>query len=159
MDLKLLQRLIRIMKRGELTELEIDEKDSGLRLRLRRGGEAPPAQIHLLSGASVGGQSTLPAPGVAPAGAPVAPAAPERPAGHTIASPMVGTFYRASSPDAEPFAQVGTRIKVESPICIIEAMKVMNEIKSEVAGEILEVLVENGEPVEFGQPLFLVQVD
>jgi len=156
MDLKLLQRLIRIMKRGELTELEIEEKDSGLRLRLRRGGEAPATQVHLLQGAPVGG--SMPAPGPHPGAAPAASAAPAR-AGHTISSPMVGTFYRSSSPDSEPFVQVGSRIQAESPLCIIEAMKVMNEIKSEVAGEILEVLVENGEPVEFGQPLFLVQVD
>jgi acetyl-CoA carboxylase biotin carboxyl carrier protein len=156
MDLKLLQRLIRIMKRGELTELEIEEKDSGLRLRLRRGGEAPAAQVHLLQGAPVGG--SMPAPGPHPGAAPAASAAPAR-AGHTISSPMVGTFYRSSSPDSEPFVQVGSRIQAESPLCIIEAMKVMNEIKSEIAGEILEVLVENGEPVEFGQPLFLVQVD
>ena len=70
---------------------------------------------------------------------------------------MVGTFYRASGPDAEPFVQVGTKIAIDTPLCIIEAMKVMNEIKSEVAGEIVAVLVENGEPVEFGQPLFLVE--
>jgi len=156
MDLKLLQRLIRIMKQGELTELEIEEKEPGLRLRLRRGVEAPAPQFHLLPGPAVGG--TAPSAGAQPAGTPAAQAAPA-PGGHTISSPMVGTFYRASGPEAEPYVQVGTRIQVESPLCIIEAMKVMNEIKSEVAGEILEILVENGEPVEFGQPLFLVQVD
>jgi acetyl-CoA carboxylase biotin carboxyl carrier protein len=156
MDLKLLQRLIRIMKRGELTELEVEEKETGLRLRLRRGGEAPATQVHLLQGHAVGG----PAPSAAPpaGGTPAAQAAPAA-GSHTISSPMVGTFYRASGPDAEPFVQVGSRVQTESPLCIIEAMKVMNEIKSEVAGEILEILVENGEPVEFGQPLFLVQVD
>jgi acetyl-CoA carboxylase biotin carboxyl carrier protein len=157
MDLKLLQRLIKIMKRGELTELEIDEKETGVHLRLRRGSEAPPPQVHVVQSGPVGLQAapaTAPLLGAAPA-SPGAPAA----AGHTISSPMVGTFYRASSPDAEPFVSVGTRLKVESPLCIIEAMKVMNEIKSEVSGEVLEVLVENGEPVEFGQPLFLVQVD
>jgi len=159
MDLKLLQRLIRIMKRGELTELEIDEKESGVHLRLRRGGESPAPQVHVLQGGAVGVQAAPAAPLLGAGGA--APATQAAPAatGHTISSPMVGTFYRASSPDAEPFVQVGTRIKPESPLCIIEAMKVMNEIKSEVAGEVLEVLVENGEPVEFGQPLFLVQVD
>ena len=156
MDLKLLQRLIRIMKRGELTELEIEEKESGLRLRLRRGGEAPATQVHLLQGAAASGQAVPSAP--APASGPVTTPA-EAPAGHTIASPMVGTFYRASSPEAEPFVQVGTRIKPEAPLCIIEAMKVMNEIKSEVAGVVLEILVENGEPVEFGQPLYLVKLD
>ncbi|MFN0008272.1 MAG: acetyl-CoA carboxylase biotin carboxyl carrier protein [Planctomycetota bacterium] len=160
MDLKLLQRLIRIMKRGELTELEIDEKETGVHLRLRRGSEAPAPQVHVLQGGAVG---VHPASAAGPhlgagSGSPAIPAAPAT-AGHTITSPMVGTFYRSSSPDAEPFVQAGTRIKAESPLCIIEAMKVMNEIKSEVAGEVLEVLVENGEPVEFGQPLFLVQVD
>ena len=156
MDLKLLQRLIRIMERGELTELEIDEKESGLRLRLRRGGEAPATSVHLVQGAAAGVPPPVP---VHPTGPAAAPAPHATPAGHTITSPMVGTFYRASGPDAEPFVQVGARIRAESPLCIIEAMKVMNEIKSEVAGEILEILVENGEPVEFGQPLFLVQVD
>jgi acetyl-CoA carboxylase biotin carboxyl carrier protein len=156
MDLKLLQRLIRIMKRGELTELEVEEKESGLRLRLRRGGEAPATQVHLVQSGAGGAALPLASPA---GGAAAAPGAPERPAGHTIASPMVGTFYRSSSPDAEPFVQIGARIQAETPLCIIEAMKVMNEIKSEVSGEILEILVENGEPVEFGQPLFLVQVD
>lgn len=159
MDLKLLQRLIRIMKRGELTELEIDEKETGVRLRLRRGGETSGPQVHLLQGAAVGVQAASTGPLIGAGGVPSAVPAAASPAGHTISSPMVGTFYRSSSPDAEPFVQVGTRIKLESPLCIIEAMKVMNEIKSEVAGEVLEVLVENGEPVEFGQPLFLVQVD
>jgi acetyl-CoA carboxylase biotin carboxyl carrier protein len=74
-----------------------------------------------------------------------------------ITSPMVGTFYRSSAPDADPFVDVGVRIEEEDVICIIEAMKVMNEIKAEFGGEIVEILVENGEPVEFGQPLFLVQ--
>jgi acetyl-CoA carboxylase biotin carboxyl carrier protein len=97
-----------------------------------------------------------------PAALAPAAAAPEAPArketiGTPIPSPMVGTFYRAGSPEAEPFVSVGKRISPDTVLCIIEAMKVMNEIKSEVSGEILEVLVENGEPVEFGQPLFLVK--
>jgi acetyl-CoA carboxylase biotin carboxyl carrier protein len=160
MDLKLLQRLIRIMKRGELTELEVEDTEGGLRVRLSRAGEKTQAGpfVHVVQAPAGSG----PAPsGFAGAGSGegAAPAAAARPAGHTITSPMVGTFYRASAPDAEPFAQVGTRIKPDSRLCIIEAMKVMNEIKSEVAGEVLEVLVENGEPVEFGQPLFLVKLD
>ena len=70
---------------------------------------------------------------------------------------MVGTFYRAASPDSEPFSDVGTRINAESVLCIVEAMKVMNEIKAEMSGEVVEILVENGEPIEFGQPLFLIK--
>jgi acetyl-CoA carboxylase biotin carboxyl carrier protein len=100
----------------------------------------------------------LAAPGLvaqAPASAAAAePAA--APAGRPFLSPMVGTFYRASSPEAEPFVSVGSEVKAETVLCIIEAMKVMNEIKAETTGRILEVLVENGEPVEFGQPLFLL---
>jgi acetyl-CoA carboxylase biotin carboxyl carrier protein len=79
--------------------------------------------------------------------------------GTTINSPMVGTFYKSSSPDAEPFVRPGVRVVPDKTLCIIEAMKVMNEIKCEISGEILEVLVENGAPVEFGQPLFLVKTD
>jgi acetyl-CoA carboxylase biotin carboxyl carrier protein len=156
MDLKLLHRLIRIMKKGDLQELEVEDKEGGIKVRLSRGKEPAPAPtLHVVQASGAVGA------------VPAAPAAAEargeagaaKPAGHTIASPMVGTFYRASSPDAEPFVQVGTRIKPESRLCIIEAMKVMNEIKSEVSGEILEILVENGEPVEFGQPLYLVKLD
>ena len=76
---------------------------------------------------------------------------------HTVASPMVGTFYRSASPEAEAFVDVGARVGEDSVVCIIEAMKVMNEIRAEVRGTVVEVLVENGEPVEFGQPLFLVK--
>ncbi len=160
MDLKLIQRLIRIMKRGELTELEVEDTESGLRVHLSRASEQPHSGpvVHVLQAGAGGGAPAAGFPGSAPAEG-AAPAAAPRTAGHTITSPMVGTFYRSSAPDAEPFAQIGTRIKAESRLCIIEAMKVMNEIKSEVAGEILEVLVENGEPVEFGQPLFLVKLD
>ncbi|HKX46443.1 MAG TPA: acetyl-CoA carboxylase biotin carboxyl carrier protein, partial [Planctomycetota bacterium] len=93
----------------------------------------------------------------APEGA--APAAPAPAAGTQITSPMVGTFYRAASPDAEPFVQVGTRVVPDTVLCIIEAMKVMNEIKSEVAGTIVEILVENSDPVEYGQPLFVLRKD
>ncbi len=155
MDLKLLHRLIRIMKKGDLQELEVEDREGGIKVRLSRGKEAPPPpMLHVVQAPASGGY------------APAAPAAPEargeaasKPAGHPITSPMVGTFYRSSAPDAEPFVQIGARIKPETRLCIIEAMKVMNEIKSEISGEILEILVENGEPVEFGQPLFLVKLD
>jgi len=158
MDLKLLQRLIRIMKRGELAELEVEDKESGLRIHLSRGTAAQPPLLQLMQAAAAPAPAPASFPGAGPAES--APAgAPARAGGHAIPSPMVGTFYRASAPDAEPFVQVGTRIKPEMRLCIIEAMKVMNEIKAEVAGEILEILVENGEPVEFGQPLFLVKPD
>jgi acetyl-CoA carboxylase biotin carboxyl carrier protein len=158
MDLKLLQRLIRIMKRSELTELEVDDKPSGLRVHLSRGGVAPPPAplLHVMQAPAPVGPAPSSFSGAVPV-QPAARAAPETPVGHAITSPMVGTFYRSSAPDAEPFVHVGSRIKPDAPLCIIEAMKVMNEIKAEKPGKVLQILVENGEAVEYGQPLFLIQ--
>lgn len=162
LDLKMIGRLVRLMRRGEVTELEVDDSNAGLRIRLKRGpeeGESRAPVVHVMQGA---GAPVAMAPGLAPAAGEVPAADPSAPAGPppgttTFASPMVGTFYRASSPDAEPFATVGTQIAEDSTVCIIEAMKVMNEIKAETRGEVVQVLVENGEPVEFGQPLFLLK--
>jgi acetyl-CoA carboxylase biotin carboxyl carrier protein len=161
MDLKLIQKLIRMMRSGGVGELEIEDPSSGLKLRLKREGESAPQPAPLVQLMHAAAPAPVPAPVATPGlEAPAAAAAAPPPAapGEAITSPMVGTFYRASSPDTEPFVQVGSRVEVDAPLCIIEAMKVMNEIKSEVAGEILEILVENGEPVEFGQPLFLVKL-
>src|SRR5690606_30015182 len=100
-----------------------------------------------------------PAPGPAPAAAapaPAAPAAPAAPQGHVVKAPMVGTFYRAPNPGASPFVEVGQSVKEGEPLCIIEAMKLLNEIEADKAGVIKEILVENGEPVEYGQPLFVI---
>jgi acetyl-CoA carboxylase biotin carboxyl carrier protein len=158
MDLKLIQRLIKMMQGGGVVELELEDPKSGSRIRLKRAGEAPPPQqaplVHLMHGAP---PVLAPTASAAPAATPAEAAPAPVPQGKPILSPMVGTFYRTPSPESEPFVQVGSRIAVDSALCIIEAMKVMNEIKSEVAGEILAILVENGEPVEFGQPLFLVK--
>ena len=158
MDLKLIHRLIRLMNRGELTELEIDDEQAGLRIRLKRGRAGTEPSHSPLMGIMQGAPLVAPvaiAPTAAPAGAAEVAA---RLAGTLeIRSPMVGTFYRSVSPEAEPFTHSGARIGPESIVCIIEAMKVMNEIKAETSGEIVEILVENGEPVEYGQPLFLVK--
>src|SRR5690606_23015919 len=98
------------------------------------------------------------APAAAPAApAAAAPAAPAAPTGHLVKSPMVGTFYRAGQPGAEPFVSVGSQVKEGDTLCIIEAMKLMNEIEADATGTIREVLVENGSPVEFGQPLFVIE--
>ena len=157
MELRLIQRLVRIMQKGEITELEMDDQKEGIRLHLKRGAQAAAPSsspvVHVTQGA--GAPVAVPmaaAIGEAPAGE-AAPA----PAGTPYPSPMVGTFYAASSPDADPFVKAGDKIEVDKVLCIIEAMKVMNEIKAEASGEILEVLVENGEAVEFGQPLFLIE--
>jgi len=162
MDLKIISRLVRIMQRGDVNELELDDSEHGYRVRLKRGtlepaGSGAQPVVHVLQG---GG---LPAPAAAP-GAPAPAAAPEGTAGEStppgtkpFPSPMVGTFYRSPSPDADPFVSAGSTIEPETVVCIIEAMKVMNEVKAEMSGEVVEVLVENGEPVEYGQPLFLVK--
>ena len=154
MDLKLIRNLVRIMERGEVDELEIEDDKAGLRVHLRRGPSGSYAQpsVMMMPGAT--------APGPAPSGSGegTSTEAPARAAGmEEVTSPMIGTFYASPSPDTDPFTAVGDRIGDESVVCIIEAMKVMNEIKAECSGEIVEIFVENGEPVEYGQPLFLVK--
>jgi acetyl-CoA carboxylase biotin carboxyl carrier protein len=149
MDVKELRRLLRLMRDFELTELEIEEE--GHRVRLRRGAEG------LVAPAGPVAPTPSPAPSPAPEPAPATPRDLAAEGLVEIPSPMVGTFYRAPSPDAEPFVQVGDAVGPESTVCIIEAMKVMNEIQAEIQGEIREILVNNAEAVEFGQPLFLVR--
>ncbi|MBJ22816.1 MAG: acetyl-CoA carboxylase, biotin carboxyl carrier protein [Deltaproteobacteria bacterium] len=153
MDVKLLKGLVRLMRGGDVTELEVDDAEKGLRIRLKRGGGddvAATPTVQVLGGAA---PAVAPVPAEAPA--PQEAEAPSEAEG--INSPMVGTFYRSSSPDADPFVRVGDRVEEGTVVCILEAMKVMNEIQAEKSGEIAEVLVENGEPVEFGQPLFLLR--
>ncbi len=165
MDTQLIQQLARIMKRSDLTELEIDDQASNLRVHMKRGAEAgsssPLVNVMQGGGMVAGPSSESAAPAASNfenAAAPAAPQAAELPPGTVpFKSPMVGTFYRASSPDSENFTEVGARVGAESTVCIIEAMKVMNEIKAEMNGVIVEFLVENAEPVEFGQPLFLIR--
>jgi acetyl-CoA carboxylase biotin carboxyl carrier protein len=160
MDLIEIRKLIRLMLRADLSELELDDSNRGLRVHLKRdtgkkGGEAGLApMVQVVPSVVPGslGTATAPAPASAVPGAPALP-----PGAEVFPSPIVGTFYRASSPDAEPFVSSGTQFAEGAVLCIIEAMKVMNEIRAEYRGEVLEVLAENGEPVEFGQPLFLVK--
>ncbi len=159
MDFKLIQRLALLMQQVELTELELDDPKTGGRLRLERGPKAQPGAapvVHLshVGAAAPSAASAAAAPAPAPSTAAAPPAAPE---GKPIQSPMVGTFYRSPSPEAEPFVQRGASVKPDTVICIIEAMKVLNEIRAETSGVIVDVLVENGQPVEFGQPLFLIR--
>jgi acetyl-CoA carboxylase biotin carboxyl carrier protein len=145
-DLKKLRQLIELMNEHDLGE--VDLKQGSSRVRLRRGGEpAAPIEVRQ-SGASAGAGSRAAAP-------PAAAAASEE---HlvVIKSPMVGTFYASPSPDAAAFVKVGDRVGRETTVCIVEAMKVFNEIPAEASGQIVAVLVETGAPVEFGQPLFKV---
>lgn len=156
MDLKLIQRLVALMARADLSLVDIDDPQSGLKVRLKRGYKPAASQMPVVhvSGAA-------PAAAVAPSASAASVPAPAAeavaaPAGKPFPSPLVGTFYRAASPEAEPFVGVGSQVGPETVLCIIEAMKVMNEIKAEMRGTVVEVLVENGAPVEYGQPLFLI---
>jgi acetyl-CoA carboxylase biotin carboxyl carrier protein len=161
MDLKLIQKLIAMMRRGGLAELDFEDTQAGMKVRLKREGHPPAPMVQVVGGgaAHAAAPAALAAAPAASAGGAAAPEAPKQPAGTPVPSPMVGTFYRAGSPEAEPFVSVGTRVTPDKVLCIIEAMKVMNEIKAEISGEVVEILAENGEPVEFGQPLFLVKTD
>ncbi|MBX3739023.1 MAG: acetyl-CoA carboxylase biotin carboxyl carrier protein [Candidatus Didemnitutus sp.] len=150
------------MKRSDLTEFEVEEQ--GFKIKIKRNSGEP-----VIVGASAG-YSAPPFP-VAPAAeipktsAAPAPASPATAAGNDeagfayVKSPMVGTFYRSPSPDSPPFADAGSKIEEKSVVCIIEAMKIMNEIQAEVKGTVVEVLVENGQPVEYGQRLFKVKAN
>ncbi len=156
MDLRKLKTLIDLVSESGVAELEITEGDDRVKI-VNRVGAAPvaaaaPAVIATPVVASAA-PAAAPAPAVAaePAAAPVT-AEDTR----TINSPMVGTFYRAPSPGAKPFADVGQKVKAGDTVCIIEAMKLLNEIETEYDGVIKEILVENGQPVEFGQPLFVI---
>lgn len=161
MDLKQIKQIIELMKRSELTEFAVEEE--GFKLKIRRGSNGLPI-VSAGRGSNppfVQVDTAPPFPATAPApAAPVQPAAApsgDEPGISYIKSPMVGTFYRAASPESKPFADVGTKVVENSVVCIIEAMKIMNEIQAETKGTVLEVLVENGQPVEYGQRLFKIK--
>jgi len=149
-DLDLLERLLALMQKGGLTELEW--RDGEVKIRLTRQAK----------GESGSGQTGSPPPRAEPEAASPSEELPaggeEEPGVILFRSPMVGTFYSAPGPEAEPFVQVGDRVEEENVLCILEAMKVMNEIKAECSGEVIEILADNGEPVEFDQPLFRLRV-
>src|SRR5208283_5436958 len=153
-DIKVIKAIIDLMKKNFITEFELERQDSKIRLKRGSNGGSPVIQY---DEPGVGGI----APVLMPVGVPPAlAAAPQIPAAtgeFEVKSPMIGTFYRAPSPEAASYVEIGTEINPESVVCIIEAMKVMNEIKAEVKGVITQVLVENAKPVEFGQPLFKVR--
>ena len=150
MDLRKLKTLIDLVSESNISELEITEAEGKVRI-VKAGAAAAPAH----AAAAAPPPAAAPAPAVALA-TPVAEASAE-PEGKVIKSPMVGTFYRAASPGAKAFVEVGDEVKEGMPVCIIEAMKIMNEIESDCAGKIKRILCENGQAVEFGQPLFIVE--
>lgn len=151
-DLKKLKELVKLMVDNELTEVDLQDQ-AGEKVSLRRGSNQP-VQVISQPVAAAPVQAAAPAPAAA---APAAPAASADEGLTPIASPMVGTFYAAASPDAAPFIKVGDRVTPDTVVCIVEAMKVFNEIKAETSGTVAKVLRTNGQSVEFGQPLFLLK--
>ena len=152
MDLRKLKTLIDLVSESNVSELEITEAEGKVRIVKSMGGVV---------------QQYVPAPVQAPAqAAPAAaaqvaelpaPTAPAAPAGHVVKSPMVGTFYRSSSPGAKPFVEIGSQVKEGETLCIIEAMKILNEIEADKSGTVTRILGENGQAVEYGQPLFMIE--
>lgn len=154
MDLKDIKAIIDLMKKNSITEFELERQDSKIRLKRGTNGTASPAIQYDDSASPMAGQPSVSVSPAVLAGGSTAPAA----TGDVeIKSPMIGTFYRSPSPEAHSYIEIGAEVNADSVVCIIEAMKVMNEIKAEVKGVITQVLVENAKPVEFGQPLFKVR--
>lgn len=151
MDLKDIKAIIDLMRKNSISEFELERE--GFKIRLKRGAGANAAAVQ-----PIGYEEGVPAPVAAlpllPNPIPVKPTGPPE---AEIKSPMIGTFYRAPSPDSAPYVEVGTEVDVDTVVCIIEAMKVMNEIKAEAKGVVTQALVENAKPVEFGQPLFKIR--
>ncbi len=149
MDIRKIKKLIELVEESGIAELEISEGEESVRISRNFSGQVTTAMPQMMM------QQAAPV-----AAAPVAAAAPAAdavPSGHLMRSPMVGSFYRSSSPEAKPFAEVGQQVNVGDTLCIIEAMKMMNQIESDKAGVIKAILVENGQAVEFDEPLFIIE--
>lgn len=152
MDIRKIKKLIELVEESGIAELEISEGEESVRIS-RYGAPAPAMAVPQYQ------VQAAPAPAAAAAAAPAAPAAEARPelSGHVMRSPMVGTFYRASSPGAKNFVEVGQSVNVGDTLCIVEAMKMMNQIEADKAGVVKAILVDNGQPVEFDEPLFIIE--
>lgn len=151
MDLRKLKTLIDLVAESDIAELEVTEGES--KVRIVKSSAVGQGQMMMMPQQGVQ-QFAAPAPTAAPVAA--APVVAAEPTGHVVKSPMVGTFYRSSAPGAAAFVEVGANIKEGDTLCIIEAMKLLNEIDADVSGVVTKILVENGQPVEFGQPLFVI---
>ncbi|MDP1684948.1 acetyl-CoA carboxylase biotin carboxyl carrier protein [Hydrogenophaga sp.] len=152
MDLRKLKTLIDLVSESNVSELEITEAEGKVRIVKSAPMSAAAPVTYSMAPAPV-------APAVVPAvdAAPALAAATAEPVGHTVKSPMVGTFYRASSPGAKPFVEIGDTIKEGETICIVEAMKILNEIEADKSGTVTKILVDNGQAVEYGQPLYVIE--
>ncbi len=163
MDIRKIKKLIELLEESSLSEIEIVEGEESV--RLSRGAPAGPAPVqHLVPPDVQAAAWSAPSPAAAPPAAPPAaapePQAPETetvPEGELVRAPMVGTFYAASTPDADPFVSLGQQVSEGETMCIIEAMKMFNQIEAETSGTVVAILVENGQPVEFDQPLFVIR--
>ncbi len=160
MDIRKVKKLIEMLEESGIHEIEITEGEESVRISRQSSLDVhPPQHFHVPYAAPA--MAPPPAAPVAPAAEPAAPVAPvagaTAPGEHTVNAPMVGTFYTAPTPGAKPFAEVGMEVAVGQTLCIIEAMKMMNQIESDKAGRIAKILVDNGEPVEFDQPLFVIE--
>ncbi|NHZ80031.1 acetyl-CoA carboxylase biotin carboxyl carrier protein [Massilia sp. CCM 8695] len=153
MDLRKLKTLIDLVAESDIAELEVTEGES--KVRIVKSSAIPQNQMVMMQPQGMQQHyAGAPVPAAAPAAAPVA--VPAEPTGHIVKSPMVGTFYRSSAPGSAAYVDIGSNIKEGDTLCIIEAMKLLNEIDSDVSGVVTKILVENGQPVEFGQPLFVI---
>jgi acetyl-CoA carboxylase biotin carboxyl carrier protein len=151
MDLRKLKTLIDLVSESNVSELEITEAEG--KVRIVKGGYGAPVAYPVMTGQPMAPAAPAPV-AAAPVSAETAPAAP---AGHVVKSPMVGTFYRSASPGAKPFVEIGSQVKEGDTICIIEAMKILNEIEADKSGTVVQMLSENGAAVEYGQPLFVIE--
>jgi acetyl-CoA carboxylase biotin carboxyl carrier protein len=149
MDLRKLKTLIDLVAESDIAELEVTEGES--KVRIVKSSAAPQSQMIMMQP-----QQAMQQPLAATAPLPATPVAIVEPQGHIVKSPMVGSFYRSSAPGSPPFVEVGSTVKEGDTLCIIEAMKLLNEIDADASGVVKQILVENGQPVEFGQPLFVI---
>ncbi len=155
MDLRKLKTLIDLVAESDISELEVTEGESKVRI-VKNTSHAAQNQVVMMPSAAIAASAAAPAVAAAPLAAPAA--APEAaPTGHIVKSPMVGTFYRSSAPGAPAFVDIGSVVKEGDTLCIIEAMKLLNEIDADASGTIRQILVENGQAVEYGQPLFIIE--
>ncbi len=149
MDIRKIKKLIELVEESGIAELEITEGEESVRIHRGSSASYQPMPVQYAAPA--------PAPAAPVAEAPAAPAAPAEPTGHIVRSPMVGTFYRSSSPGSKAFVEVGQKVNVGDTLCIVEAMKMMNQIEADKAGVIKQILVDNQDPVEFDQPMFVIE--
>ena len=158
MDIRKVKKLIELLEESGIAEIEISEGEESVRISRYPTGQHAAPVVHYAHGPA---PMQAPAPQAAPAAAPAIAAPAATPVisknDHTVTAPMVGTFYSAAAPGSKPFVDIGSEVNVGDTLCIIEAMKMMNQIESDKAGRVTAVLVKNGDPVEFGQPLFIIE--